>query len=133
MFSHTLISKYGAGDCHLLSLYIHRLLSGSQIYKLVSKTKVRRGKLIDIIVHSLIYYEGFFYDIHGKYESVDHIIKHWVAIYDEDYNSFWVDKSEEVELPLEQYTEQEHNEAYIFVKNNLLILLSQPPVSLNFD
>lgn len=133
MFDYKILDLYSAGDCHLLSYYIYLYLSeksseSPRIYKLVSA--VRKSK---IIVHSLVYYNGFFYDIFGKYDSIDHVIRHWIAMYDEKYEDFEMSVSNGEELfDVIQYSEEEHQETRKFVDDNIDLLLSQDFVNIDF-
>lgn len=135
MITDLLRTTYGEGNCHLLSLYMKEKLPESQIYVLTSTTRAKAGKMVTLIVHSVVYYEGYYYDIYGKYDSKDHIIRHWVAMYDEDPKTLDIVSCSEhqFELELDQYSDIDHIEARMFVDQNLKLLLDSSLVRCDFD
>lgn len=69
MFSQNIISLYSEGNCHLLSYYMQKKLLNSEIYVLLNNNE---------IIHSLVYYNGDYYDIYGKYNSQKQCMKYYL-------------------------------------------------------
>lgn len=130
MFSQFDIVRYTEGDCFSLALHIHEKLKDSQIYVIINSKNEKN--------HAMIYHECYYFDICGKYESQEHILRIWANNDKLDggdnlgnVHSSRVELIEKSELEEEinkYYSEREQIEIENFVDQNLEKFLSQPLV-----
>lgn len=119
MWSPNIITLYSESHCHLLSWYLHNELPTSEIYILTDN---------DRVIHSLIAYKKSYYDIYGRFESPEDIIKHWSIMYNLENCKLHL-MTDISELSFDEYTKEDHKEAQLFVKKNITTILDSDLVS----
>ena len=72
------------------------------------------------IIHSLVYYDNLFYDILGHYNNKEKIINNWNNLFMTDEDLYLTKMKNIRELSLEDYDEEEHEEAKNFVETEYI-------------
>jgi hypothetical protein len=113
LFKLNTIVHYSEGSCYDLAYHLHQKLQGSQIYGLFCD---------DQCVHALVAYDGYYYDIYGKFHSLDDIITNWCFIYEHERMRYHFKPLQISDLSLDASDQDTES----FVTRNLDAILHQP-------
>lgn len=123
-FSEEDIILYTTGNCHLLSWYVHQKIKYCNYHDFSDEYGIYLLKHEGVVIHSLVYHDGSYFDITGRYEIPEEIYDYWASCYEEyeghNKHFFSLEPMENLtDLELESYTDAEREKAQSFVKHNI--------------
>lgn len=111
-FGEYILDLYTTSDCYLLVHYLQKEFVDSEIYLLEMTDNT--------VVHGLLFYKEYYYDIQGRFESNEEIINYWIYtnMLDMLHDEFRVRPIKLNEKTILEYTEEAHLFTINFVKAN---------------